>query len=86
MNPKVMICGVDCRQGDANCNGYCTGKADSPPAATLAQTLASMSAIAHRATGAAEKAWYEYAAMIEVGPERTHAFQVYENLRLARRP
>lgn len=24
----VMICGVDCHQGDDNCNGYCTGKAE----------------------------------------------------------
>lgn len=23
----VRICGVDCHQGDENCNGYCIGKA-----------------------------------------------------------
>lgn len=30
---KVKVCGVDCHQGDAACNGYCTGKVDRPPAA-----------------------------------------------------
>ena len=29
---KVMVCGVDCHEGDANCNGYCKGEADRPPA------------------------------------------------------
>lgn len=28
---RVMVCGVDCHQGDAVCNGYCIGKADQPP-------------------------------------------------------
>lgn len=28
---RIMVCGVDCHQGDAVCNGYCTGKVDAPP-------------------------------------------------------
>lgn len=24
---RIMVCGVHCHQGDANCNGYCQGKA-----------------------------------------------------------
>jgi hypothetical protein len=28
---KVKVCGVDCRQGDASCNSYCTGGADRAP-------------------------------------------------------
>ena len=28
---KVMVCGVDCHKGDANCNGYCEGKSSTPP-------------------------------------------------------
>lgn len=29
---KVKVCGIDCKQGDEACNGYCTGKADRAPA------------------------------------------------------
>ena len=28
---KVKVCGVDCKQGDASCNNYCTGGADRAP-------------------------------------------------------
>lgn len=34
---RVMVCGVDCHQGDAHCNGYCRGAAKFPPSA-LAET------------------------------------------------
>ena len=40
---------------------------------------------AHRALDAASKAWYEYAAMCDVGHDRTRAFMVYENVHNARR-
>jgi hypothetical protein len=40
---------------------------------------------AHRALDAAATAWYEYAALLDVGPDRTRAFNVYENIRQARR-
>lgn len=40
MHKQVMICGIDCHQGDANCNGYCTGKTGSPPEATPAMVFA----------------------------------------------
>lgn len=33
--PKVRVCGRDCKEGEPNCNGYCTGKADHP--ATIEQ-------------------------------------------------
>lgn len=82
---QVMVCGVDCHQGDAHCNGYCTGKADAPPQATDAQKVAAARAAAHRALDAAEKAWYEYAGLIDVGDERTRAFDVYQNVRQSRR-
>lgn len=32
----VMVCGVDCHQGDENCNGYCIGKAVSAKTYTKA--------------------------------------------------
>lgn len=80
-----MICGADCHQGDSNCNGYCIGKADEPPTATEAQVLAAAEKAAHGALDAAAKAWFEYAALCDVGPKRTWAFQVYENLQHARR-
>ncbi len=40
---------------------------------------------AHDALNAAERAWYTYAGMIDVGQERTQAFAVYERVRQARR-
>jgi hypothetical protein len=67
MNKQVMICGVDCHQGDANC----TGKADEPSEATEAMVIDRARAKAHRALDDAEKAWYAYAGLCEVGPDRT---------------
>ena len=84
MGKQVMICGVDCHQGDANCNGYCTGKTDSPPEATEAQKLERARSAAHRALDAAGKAWYEYAGLCDVDPERTRAFEVYERIHRSR--
>ena len=40
---------------------------------------------AHDALNKAERAWSEYAGLCEVGPDRTRAFKVYENVRCARR-
>jgi hypothetical protein len=40
---------------------------------------------AHELSTEAERAWYSYAALLDVGPDRTRAFDVYENLRNARR-
>ena len=34
---------------------------------------------------AAEKAWYAFAGALDVGPERTYAFDVYEQIRTATR-
>lgn len=28
--PRVQVCGRDCKEGEPNCNGYCTGKAPHP--------------------------------------------------------
>jgi hypothetical protein len=39
---------------------------------------------AHAAADAAAKAWYEYASLLDVGPDRTWAFDVHTNLRHAR--
>lgn len=85
MNMKVMVCGVDCHQGDANCNGYCTGKTDHPPAATQEQKIAYARRVAHEKLREAEKAWYEYFGLCEVGPDRERAAEVYENVRTATR-
>lgn len=35
----VRVCGVDCHPNDQLCNGYCTGKADRPPAMELPPTV-----------------------------------------------
>lgn len=40
---------------------------------------------AHDALDAAERAWYAYAGMLDVGPDRTRAFDIYENVRQAHR-
>ena len=50
-----------------------------------AEKLADARKAAHDALDAAEKAWYAYAAMIDVGPDRVHAFDVYDHLRQSRR-
>lgn len=52
---------------------------------TEAEKLERARAEAHRALDAAERAWYAYAGMIDVGPDRTRAFTVYEQVRMARR-
>lgn len=59
--------------------------ADGTPTLTPEQQVQCAKTAAHRALDAAEKAWYDYAGLCEVGPERTRAFDVYENVRLARR-
>ena len=91
MIQKVMICGQDCHPGDANCNNYCNHDkskpmADHPPAATPEMQLASARRVAHEKLREAEKAWYEYFCMCEVGPDRERAAEVYENVRTATRP
>ena len=90
MIQKVMICGRDCHPGDVNCNNYCnhdTSKpmADHSPAATPAMQLAPARRGALDTLREAEKAWYEYYGLCDVGPDRERAAQVYENVRLATR-
>lgn len=51
---------------------------------TEAEKLAAAKDNAHRALDAAEKAWHAYAAMLDVGRERSRAFEVFENVRQAR--
>lgn len=82
---KVMVCGVDCKPDTAQCNGYCKGESDNPPHATEAQRIEWAGERAHKALNAAETAWYEYAGLCEVGNDRIRAFEVYENVRRARR-
>lgn len=84
MGRQVMICGVDCHQGDANCNGYCTGKTDDPPEAPEALVLERAKQKAHQALDAAERAWYEYFGLCDVGPDRIRASDIYERVRTAR--
>ncbi len=52
---------------------------------TEAQKLERARTDAHRALDAASKAWYEYAGLCDVGPDRLRAFAVYENVHNARR-
>jgi hypothetical protein len=85
MGKQIMICGVDCQPGDLHCNGYCKGTVDIPPDATEEMVIARAKEKAHRALNDAENAWYAYAGLCDVGPDRTRAFEVYQNVRLARR-
>lgn len=87
---KVMICGVDCKPGDAHCNNYCNHNkskpmASSPPDATPEQQIETARKAAHAKLDEAERAWYEYYGMLEVGDLRTRAAEIYQNVRLARR-
>lgn len=42
-------------------------------------------AAAFEALREAEKAWHKYAALLDVGPERSRAFDIYELIRTAPR-
>lgn len=81
---KVMVCGVDCRAGDKNCNGYCIGRTSTPPQAPQVQKVGVARDAAHLALDAAERAWYEYARECEVGADQTLAFDVYAKVRSVR--
>ena len=58
---------------------------DETPEPTEAEKLDAAKTAAHRALDTAERAWYAYAGMVDVGQERTRAFAVYEALRMSRR-
>ena len=73
MKKQVMVCGVDCRQGDANCNGYCTGKADCPADATNEMVLARARDRVANAIAEAEKACAEFAEVAKMQPETDDA-------------
>lgn len=88
MVQKIMICGIDCHPGDANCNNYCnydTSKPmpDHPLPATPEQQRESAKKWAIEKLNEAEKAWHEYFILCEVGPDREVAGQVYEKVRIA---
>lgn len=82
---QSMVCGVDCKPGDQNCNGYCEGRSSSPPNATEEQKLDAARQAANKALDVAEKAWFAYAGMCEVGRQRELAFRVYNVILYARR-
>lgn len=87
---KVMICGIDCAPGGEHCNNYCNHDkskpmADAPPAATQEQQIEFARKSAHAKLDEAERAWYEYYGLLEVGDDRTRAAEIYQNVRLARR-
>lgn len=69
---------------DAQAAAVCP-EATAQQADTEAQKIDAARTAAHRAADAAERAWYELAGLLDVGPDRTRAFTVYENLRHARR-
>lgn len=55
------------------------------PSKSEAEKLEVAKSMAHRALDEAERAWYAYAGLIEVGPDRVRAFNVYDRVRNARR-
>ena len=90
MTHKVMICGIDCFPGNANCNNYCNydknkPMPDRPLEATIEIQLEAARLVAIEKLREAEKAWYKYFCLCEVGPDRERASQVYENVRTATR-
>lgn len=84
MGKQIMVCGVDCHEDDANCNGYCKWNAHTAPDATEAMIRARAREAAHAALNEAEVAWYRYAGLCEVGDERVRTFEIYQNVRMAR--
>lgn len=90
MGNEIMVCGVDCHPGDEHCNNYCNHDkskpmADRPADATPEMVISRARHKAHRALDEAERTWHDYAAKCDVGPDREHAFNVFERLRVARR-
>lgn len=61
------------------------GLADALAEQDATDKIADARKAAHDALNAAERAWYAYAGLVDVGPDRTRAFDVYENVRNARR-
>lgn len=51
----------------------------------LARELEAARVNAHETLSQAERYWYNYATLIDVGPEREEAFEIYQNVRSARR-
>ena len=90
MAQKVMICGRDCTPENGLCNNYCNADPskpmpDSPPEATQEQKINTARRIAYEKLQEAEKAWHEYFALCELGPERIMAAEVFDNVRNAAR-
>lgn len=86
MSKHVMICGIDCHEGDRNCNGYCRDRSiPSPGIATEQIVLARLKKQALDKLHEAEKAMYEYFAACPVGAERVRASDIYDNIRTATR-
>lgn len=52
---------------------------------TEAEKCAAARKVAEQALEQATRAWHEYACLCDVGPERTRAFAVFENVRNAGR-
>lgn len=55
-----------------------------PAASAEEEALAAARRAAHAAADAAARAWYAYAGLAPVGPERVRAFEVYARLHRAR--
>jgi hypothetical protein len=51
----------------------------------LVAALRRCKSAAYLAADESERAWHRYASLLDVGPDREHAFDVYDNLRNARR-
>ncbi len=81
----TMICGVDSKPGDANCNGYCQGKAQSARALTKEMQIAHLQKDAWDKLTAAQAAWYKLYGALDVGPQRSKHAEIYDNLMNATR-
>ena len=83
MKKKIMLCGVDCKAGDANCNNYCNHDtsrpmADHPPAATKEQQLAFSKFNAQKKLGEARDAQYEYFCdLVDIEGESDKSHRAY---------
>lgn len=80
MENGIHVCGVTCHTGDANCNGYCDGKADRAKALTDDEEIERLTEAAKAALKDAEAAWLRLARKMPKGQRQGWAESIHANI------
>lgn len=78
-----MVCGIDCKIGESNCNGYCVGKLVYPNALTDCQTIKYAKIAACSALANAEMAWDKYSSLCKDELEKKNADEIRVHIKTA---